>query len=917
MSIPSDYKMPGTVTESTYGGIAWTNPNNVKVDNDGNLTTITLGPDEVSDSLNCTNFNFSVPTNSVILGFDVIVRASKSSSDNIVYFENVRGFYLTAPTGSSLISSATFDTPSTSLSYIEFSNKDSAGISLTAAMVNASTFGCSLAFVADSGNSGNITLSIDSVAMRVRYALRKTISITTYTAPSTITEDTSVGQTGTWANLSNINSTNDGVYGTHTCLNGNTPPALICGNINSGLPTPSCQIVGIQVRMDSKISAGSIPTPYLVNSVRNTQSSSIIETEASNTGIMTDSLSAISTTETLRTVGGQGQTYGLTDIPTIGQLIYDRNLGLETYFTTNSTGVSKTLSIDRHESRFHYSSVSYSGITFLTRLQSWGITYCWPLQESKYDAYLGEAINGLMNIVVHNADKISLENATSPINEGGTMADLAVASPGNPGAYTSSTYTSLTSVTSNFFVMAIIKTSTSGTNIRPIISTRTAGCGWMLAIGTTGRLYALQSQTSADTAVGGNISDASVADGNLHVVWAWFDTDTGKIRGFVDGVQQTATVDISSSVFYESAAIVSLAYGDQDDSDILTLSPYSGQIAWAGIFAPSAQPSGTEWDASFVKTIDLLATTGYGASPKAYTDILIEYRINGGSWTSADAGSHLSYAGTFPDGIQDDVITVDVRAAREAASTGSFDVLQSASISGDYSSDSESPSPSVSLNGTNTYTKSFVVDTDTGGSKSIIVDFVFGNMDPRGTKTRVYITGEIEASSSNLLTPVSSTEYEPILSGNKIGASQDDQERYYYSFAITDNPNLGSKTITLGGMAFVAFDLGNGSYAIGVHEYASSEATLNSGYLILNGFEMAYFELNAGENLLGIVLDDDDTLSDSVTIGGIPLGINPNKSILAVSSTGEPDDSVTIRLGGVPILCFRFGSDWYLGVATQ
>jgi Tfp pilus assembly protein PilX len=170
----------GTKAPTTGVGTSWVNPNNVATSNNV-YATYSIGSRGTSNTLTITNFTAGVPASAQILGVVVGVerKASVSSNLQMSVIKLVKagvavGTDQTSSTGEPYFgTSDAVDTWGSSTSLW--------GTTLTAADVNASTFGVQLS-VYNGSSSSSVTASIDQVTVNVYYT-NDTNGIGTSAAP--------------------------------------------------------------------------------------------------------------------------------------------------------------------------------------------------------------------------------------------------------------------------------------------------------------------------------------------------------------------------------------------------------------------------------------------------------------------------------------------------------------------------------------------------------------------------------------------------------------------------------------------------------------------------------------------------------------------------------------------------------------
>ena len=156
----SSTKYPGTVVE-LYTAVAWTSPDNVKL-NDNNPATVTL-IGQASKCLKVTNFGFSIPSTAII---DSVVGGVyikyTDLGDGVVYLSCNRLFYSDTKDSTLDIEGGTYIT--TGYALYRFNSTHV----VTPTEANASTFGWSMN-AADEGLDWGSDVSCDYMNMTIYY----------------------------------------------------------------------------------------------------------------------------------------------------------------------------------------------------------------------------------------------------------------------------------------------------------------------------------------------------------------------------------------------------------------------------------------------------------------------------------------------------------------------------------------------------------------------------------------------------------------------------------------------------------------------------------------------------------------------------------------------------------------------------
>ena len=181
---------PTTATDVTYGaGNAWTNPNNIKL-NDGNFATVTCATaTNSSDLLQGTAFGFSVPSTATIRGIEVDIKGKQTHTGLGDGFPNSAVQLLKAGT---LVGNTNYNTfpRAGANAFIAFgSSSDLWGSTWVPADINDTNFGASFqAFF----SKASTAWSIDYMQITVTY------TDLTGGAPTTSTSGTGITATVGW-----------------------------------------------------------------------------------------------------------------------------------------------------------------------------------------------------------------------------------------------------------------------------------------------------------------------------------------------------------------------------------------------------------------------------------------------------------------------------------------------------------------------------------------------------------------------------------------------------------------------------------------------------------------------------------------------------------------------------------------------
>lgn len=158
------WRPPGTCGTGIAGDVAWLNVNNAKLD-DGSNATNQPGT-SYSEYLKTSNYGFTIPAGSTISGIEVRVQRYASAGSSIkdydvhLFRSDTSAFY-----GSGKVNTNFWASTEESVTY--GGAGDVWGSTLTAAQVNASTFGVGIALLPDAGYR---VAYIDFVEIRIYYS---------------------------------------------------------------------------------------------------------------------------------------------------------------------------------------------------------------------------------------------------------------------------------------------------------------------------------------------------------------------------------------------------------------------------------------------------------------------------------------------------------------------------------------------------------------------------------------------------------------------------------------------------------------------------------------------------------------------------------------------------------------------------
>jgi len=162
----TDYKYPGTVaTTAGGGGIDWSNPNDIKVD-DNSYSRCRVSDKNFSYILRATNFGFSVPSGSSIDGIEVVVNRNRDAVLGGVLDKIIKIVLSGTEQGSNLSSATEWPTSFADITY--GSSTNTWGFSPSQSNVVDSGFGLDLQMQVKSPSADSLGY-VDYVKMRVYY----------------------------------------------------------------------------------------------------------------------------------------------------------------------------------------------------------------------------------------------------------------------------------------------------------------------------------------------------------------------------------------------------------------------------------------------------------------------------------------------------------------------------------------------------------------------------------------------------------------------------------------------------------------------------------------------------------------------------------------------------------------------------
>lgn len=158
---------------TTGASFAWINPSNAAV-SDNVYTTQTTSAVS-AQSLQCTNFGFSIPAGATINGITVgIERKSSNATNPGCSDQTIQLMKAGSVTGSNKASGTNWPTTEATLSYGGVA--DLWGTTWTDAQINASGFGISINAVKTGLGKSSVTASIDFVSITITYTATSSVN---------------------------------------------------------------------------------------------------------------------------------------------------------------------------------------------------------------------------------------------------------------------------------------------------------------------------------------------------------------------------------------------------------------------------------------------------------------------------------------------------------------------------------------------------------------------------------------------------------------------------------------------------------------------------------------------------------------------------------------------------------------------
>lgn len=157
---------PSTVVNDTgASGVAWSSPSNAETSNNGYTTAATTGgvSNQFTNYLKATNYGFALDPDAIVSQVEVEVEGKSSGSNTSIYeLRRVEGGTVG---GADPIAFDNGPLTTSDAAYVSVWSS----LSLDAATVNASDFGCALRIRNTNGAGVSRTVSVDVLRMRLTY----------------------------------------------------------------------------------------------------------------------------------------------------------------------------------------------------------------------------------------------------------------------------------------------------------------------------------------------------------------------------------------------------------------------------------------------------------------------------------------------------------------------------------------------------------------------------------------------------------------------------------------------------------------------------------------------------------------------------------------------------------------------------
>ena len=126
---------------------------------------------------------------------------------------------------------------------------------------------------------------------------------------------------------------------------------------------------------------------------------------------------------------------------------------------------------------------------------------------------------------------------------------------------------------------------------------------------------------------------------------------------------------------------------------------------------------------------------------------------------------------------------------------------------------------------------------------------------------------------------------------------------------------LSSEKIVIGGTPITLyFSESLGQYAIGIVGVSSTNDSLE---FLLSGHGLQTRITASTKHTIELEQSASDTPAGQLIYAGYPITVTSDDEIFTVSysAVGSPDETAETFIGGIPILCHRYGTNWFLTAA--
>jgi hypothetical protein len=156
---------PGTVTDNGDNGAAWTNPNNMKLD-DTNYATVSILKSKVCNSVLCNNFGFTIPSGATVTDLAFTCKRKATTANTII-----GQYILVDDTG--MIIEASYQADAAAWAITDASSTFSGnsvywGVTLTPTLLNDVDFGVLMLCENDDVSTTRVA-SVQYISMTITY----------------------------------------------------------------------------------------------------------------------------------------------------------------------------------------------------------------------------------------------------------------------------------------------------------------------------------------------------------------------------------------------------------------------------------------------------------------------------------------------------------------------------------------------------------------------------------------------------------------------------------------------------------------------------------------------------------------------------------------------------------------------------